>query len=334
VQSTNAFAGTNNVAGDAGIKYPGTTATDPLNWGVPNLSFSGFTGVRSNAASLRTDDRLTTSYFWLHPTPKNHLRIGGDFRLDTSSAEANANARGTFTYTGLYSSGGLQTSGLTGADFADFLLGAPQQASMQAGPLTHLRQRSFDAYIEDNWQKSSKLTFNLGLRYELALPYVEVNGQMANLDVTPNFTAAASVLPGGVGPYTGPFPAGLLNNDVNNLGPRLGVAYRIIPKTVLRGGYSITYNSSSYASIARQLVGQPPFAETDTIINSETDPLTPASVLLSSTAPTTNNWGVDRDYALGTIQTWNAIVTRDIGTDWRLMAFRPSRGSRPAATRS
>jgi hypothetical protein len=111
-----------------------------------------------------------------------------------------------------------------------------------------------------------------------------------------------------------------LNNDVNNLGPRLGVAYRIIPKTVLRGGYSITYNSSSYASIARQLVGQPPFAETDTIINSETDPLTPASVLLSSTAPTTNNWGVDRDYALGTIQTWNAIVTRDIGKDWTTVA--------------
>src|SRR4029079_4240123 len=117
-----------------------------------------------------------------------------------------------------------------------------------------------------------KLTFNLGLRYELALPYVEVNGQMANLDVTPNFTAATSVLAGGVGPYTGPFPAGLLNDDVNNLGPRLGVAYRIIPKTVLRGGYSITYNSTSYASIARQLVGQPPFAETATVIDDETNP--------------------------------------------------------------
>ena len=321
VQSANAFDGTNNVAGDAGIKFPGAAATDPLNWGVPNVSFSGFTGLRSNAASLRTDDRLTTSYFWLHPTTKHQLRIGGDFRLDQSSAESNPNARGSFIYTGYYSSG-LQTSGHNGADFADFLLGAPLQASLQAGPLTHLRQRSFDAYIEDNWQKNSKLTFNLGLRYELALPYVEVNGQMANLDVTPTFSAAApvSIRTGDVGPYTGTFPAGLLNKDVNNLGPRLGFAYRIIPKTVLRGGYSITYNSTSYASIARELVGQPPFGTTETVINSDTDPLTPASVLLSSTSPTTNNWGVDRDYALGTIQTWNAILSRDIGNNWQVAA--------------
>ena len=102
VQSANNFAGTNNAASDAGIKFPGAVATDPLNWGVPNLSFSGFTGVRSNAASLRTDDRLTTSYFWLHPTTKHQLRLGGDFRLDTSSAETRT--RGTFIYG---SSGGL-----------------------------------------------------------------------------------------------------------------------------------------------------------------------------------------------------------------------------------
>ena len=50
---------------------------------------------------------------------------------------------------------------------------------------------------KDNWQKNAKLTFNLGLRYELVLPYVEVNGQMANLDAAPGFTAAAPVVSGG-----------------------------------------------------------------------------------------------------------------------------------------
>ena len=122
------------------------------------------------------------------------------------------------------------------------------------------RQHSFDGYIEDNWQKSAKLTLNLGLRYELALPYTEVNGHMANLDAAPNLAAVAAVLPGAVGPYSGAFPAGLLNADTSNLGPRLGFAYRLKPNTILRGGYSITYNSGSYASIARELAGQPPFA--------------------------------------------------------------------------
>ena len=129
----------------------------------------------------------------------------------------------------------------------------PQQATLQVGGTTHLRQ-SFSAYVEDNWRKSARLTFNLGLRYELVLPYIELSGRMGNLDVTPDFTAALRVIAGGAGPFTGAFPAGLLNADINNLGPRLGVAYRLARGTVLRGGYSVTYNNGSYAKSPRQLV--------------------------------------------------------------------------------
>ncbi|MEO8259790.1 MAG: TonB-dependent receptor [Acidobacteriota bacterium] len=317
-EASNAFSGTDNVAARAGIEFPSPISTDPLNWGVPNLSFSGFTGVRSAAASTRIDDRFALGYTWIHPTPKHQLRMGGDYRIDTSSTQSNANARGSFTFTGLYSSGGAEVAGRSGADFADFLLGLPQQATLQVGGTTHLRQRSIDAYIEDNWQKSAKLTFNLGLRYELALPYVEVSGQMSNLDVTPDFTGAAPVISGGTGPFTGAFPAALLNADANNLGPRLGVAYRVARSTILRGGYSITYNSGSYANIARQLVAQPPFAETETVTGTADVPLTLAEALLSSTSATTNNFGVDRDYALGTIQTWTGSVLENLNPNWAL----------------
>lgn len=320
VGTTNAFTNTQNVAGLAGIQYPSATSTDPFNWGVPNLSFSGFTGVRGASATERSDNRLTTSYTWLHPTAHHRLRLGGDFRVDSVDSQINSNARGTFTFTGYYSSGGNTRLGATGADFADFLLGLPQQASLQVGGVTHLRQRAFDAYIEDNWQKSAKLTFNLGLRYELAKPYVEVDGHLANLDVNSDLTAVTPVLPGGIGPYTGAFPAGLLNTDANNLGPRLGVAYRLQPTTILRGGYSITYNSGSYASIARQLAGQPPWADTTTVTGIESAPLTLAEGLLAPTPATTNNWGVDKDYALGMIQTWNATLTHNFTQNWVVQA--------------
>jgi hypothetical protein len=83
------------------------------------------------------------------------------------------------------------------------------------------------------------------------------------------------------------------------------------PSTILRGGYSITYNSGSYASIARQLVGQPPFAETETIAATDETPLTLADVLSTPAFTATNNWGVDRDYELGMIQTWNAALTKN-----------------------
>ena len=112
----------------------------------------------------------------------------------------------------------------------------------------------------------------------------------------------------------------MLNTDANNLAPRLGFAYRVTPKTILRGGYSITYNSGSYASIARELAGQPPFADTETVNGTVTAPLTLAEALLSSNATTTNNWGVDKDYALGMIQTWNATLTRNLTQNWMVKA--------------
>src|SRR5205807_124200 len=134
---------------------------------------------------------------------------GGDVRLDRSTSDINSNARGTFTFTGLYSAAGVPTARGSGADFADFLLGVPQQASLQVGQTSHLSQRSADGYIEDNWQRTAKLTLNVGLRYELALPYVEINGRMTNLDVAPAFASATVVTPGTTGPFTGAFPSGL-----------------------------------------------------------------------------------------------------------------------------
>ena len=106
----NAFANVQNVGGLAGINYPTAASTDPQNWGVPRLSFTGFTGVFGAPATSRTDTRITTSYFWLHPYAKHQLRIGGDYRLDRSTGELNTNAPGAFTFTGLYSSGGIPVS--------------------------------------------------------------------------------------------------------------------------------------------------------------------------------------------------------------------------------
>jgi hypothetical protein len=314
-----AFANAENVGALAGIHYPPGVSSNPLNWGVPNLSFSsGFTAVTSTPASARSDDRLTLSYTWMHPTPKHQLRMGGDYRLTRSTADVNANARGTFVFTGLYTSNGVPAPG---ADFADFLLGLPQQATLQAGGTSALRQHQFDGFVEDNWRPSARLTVNAGLRYELALPFTEANGHMANLDAASGFTAVVPVLPGASGPYTGAFPAGLLNADTNNLGPRLGFAYRLRPSTILRGGYGISYNSSAYASIAREFVAQPPFADTETITGTAEAPLTLAEALLSSpSGVTTNNWGVDKDFALGMIQTWNATLIHNLTQNWMVQA--------------
>jgi hypothetical protein len=310
--TTNGFANIQNVGGAAGINYPAGASTSPNYWGVPGLTFAGgLTGLQGSPASSRTDTRITTSYTFIHPFAKHQLRIGVDYRLDRDTNQLNVNAPGAFTFTGLYS----------GSSFADFLLGAAQQASLQVGGVSELRGKSFDTYIEDNWQKSSKLTFNLGLRYELVMPYTDANGHLVNIDVAPGFLAVAPVLAGGSGPFSGAFPSSVINTDSNNIGPRVGVAFRPVRGTVIRTGYSITYNPGSYATIARRLASQPQpgFADTETVTGTATSPLSIEDALLSSTSATTNNWGVDKNYQLGLIQTWNGSISRDLTPIWTVL---------------
>jgi hypothetical protein len=109
--------------------------------------------------------------------------------------------------------------------------------------------------------------------------------------------------------------------DRNNFAPRFGFAYSMNAKTVIRGGYGIFYtNSQTFLNNFVINRRQPPFAETETISGTGDEPLTIGEALLSSTPATTNNWGVDRDYALGMIQTWNATLTRNLTQDWTIQA--------------
>ena len=317
-QSLNQYAFVNDVAGNAGITG---VSTDPFDWGVPQLSFSTFTGLRDVTPVTRTDQRLSLSYGLTRPVHTKHtMHFGGDYRFDESDNETSNNARGAFVFTGLYASDGLPTIRSPGVDFADFLLGLPQQATVQYGPgNVRMSGRALSAYWQDDWRYNSKLTLNLGLRYELIWPYYEVSGHMVNLDVTPAFTAAEPVLSGQTGPFSGSFPKALLNADTNNIAPRVGFAWRVKTGTILRGGYGVSYNSGSYASIARQLSGQPPFAVADSAIGTIGAPLSiqdPFADMAANT--TTNNYGIDKNYALGRVETLNADFSKDLRQVWNV----------------
>ena len=263
LESTNAFANVQDVGGLAGINYPTAASTDPQNWGVPRLSFTGLTGVSGAPATSRTDTRLTTSYFWSHAYTKNQLRIGADYRLDRTTSQLNANAPGAFTFTGLYSAGRHPGAGhgwQASAAFADFLLGLPQQAAT-AGRRTDRASRPLVRRLprrqlaeEPEAHAQSRPALRVGRCRTPSQRTAGQPGRRAGLHCR-----RRRCWPAETGPFTGAFPAGLINTDTNNIGPRLGFAYRPVRGTVLRGGYSITYNTGSYATIARRLAAQPPF---------------------------------------------------------------------------
>lgn len=308
-RAANTFAFVEDVAGAAGIRG---IATDPFDWGVPSLNFSTFSALRDIAPSRRDDTRLDIGYTWSLPRGRHNVRAGAEYHQDWSRSQTDANPRGTFVFTGLYTGGPGVRRG-SALDFADFLLGLPQQASVQFGPgMVDLRGRSFSLFAQDDWRMSNTVTLNAGVRYEYIAPFEEAGGRMVNLDVAGDFSAAVPVQSGQTGPFSGAFPSALVRSDGNNIAPRVGLAWRV-GRGVFRAGYGITYNAGSYASIARQLIAQPPFAVTNTSTGTLAAPLSltdPFARVSAST--TTNNYGIDPDYELGIAQVWNADFGRDL----------------------
>lgn len=315
VSTTNLYSGITDVAGNAGIT--GISA-DPFNWGLPGTSFNSFTGFNGPIPSRELDQTFVLSDGVIWNRGKHNVRYGGDFRWILQDFRSARNAEGSFVFTGFataqYLPGSTQAVPNTGFDLADFLLGLPQQTSLQSGTSSYaFRANSFNLYVQDDWRLLPNLSLNLGLRYEYNGPFTEAQNHIADLDVAPGYTAAVPVLPGETGPYSGYFPASLVRPDRNSFGPRIGLAWRVGKATVVRAGYGINYNLAQYGVFIRNFAFQPPFAVTATNVSSLENPLT----LENGFPPTppgtvTNNFAVEPNYRLPYVQIWNLDVQRQL----------------------
>lgn len=313
VSTTNLFSNVQNVAADAGI---GGVSGDPFNWGLPGISFTTFAGFTDPTPRRELDQTFTFSDTITWNRGKHNWRFGGDYRRILQSFRSAKNAEGSFVFTGFATSQNAATStpvADTGYDFADFLLGLPQQTTLQSGTNSYdFRANSFDLYAQDDFRFRPTLSFNLGLRYEYNGPYTEAHNQIANLDVASGFAAAASVLPGQTGVFNGAYPGSLIHPDRNNFAPRLGVAWRPLKQTVVRAGYGINYNLAQYGSIIQNFAFQPPFAITSTNVSSPVNLLTLQNGFPATNATVTNNFAVDPNYRLGYVQVWNLDIQRQL----------------------
>lgn len=303
--TANHFTDVSNIESQLGING---VSQLPNDFGLPNLTFAPeFSSLQDTSPQFRLTQNFTFSDSMSLTHGKHGFTWGGDYRhqlIDVSNAP---NARGSFVFTG----------DATGLAFADFLLGSPQQTSVQfGGDNYHFRANSFDVFGQDNWRALKNLTLNLGLRYEYVSPMTELNGKLTNLDVAPGFTAVAPVLPGQVGPLTGiHYPASLINPDRNNFAPRVGIAWKPFSKTVVRTGYNINYNLGQYGSMATQLGFQPPFAFTETNTAPGPTALTLQNGFPASAAAVTNNYAVDPNYRLAYVQSWNLNIQQEVKGD-------------------
>ena len=313
-RSTNLYAYQENIAREAGLNG---VSQDPFDYGVPSLSFTNFSGTSDVVPLLRRDQTIAFSDSLAINRGRSNWRLGGDFRFLELNPDTDSNARGSYVFTGLFTSqrNGRAAVPGTGFDLADYLLGLPQQTSRRFGASSnYFRGKSLSLFLQNDWRVAGSLTLDLGLRYEYVTPFREKYNRLVNLDVAAGFTQVVPVTPDQTSPFNNAFGPGLLQPDKHAFAPRLGVAWKPMAKTVVRAGYGVNFNTGAYANIVSQLASQPPFAQTETLIAGPQTPLTLENGFPAVPAATVlNSYAVDRNYRMGYVQLFNLGVQRDLG---------------------
>jgi hypothetical protein len=180
-------------------------------------------------------------------TGKHEFKMGWDIRRLRTTGNDWAGTNGFYFFSRAQTAAPGQLTS-TGNSFASFLIGAVDQASSTAQPVTggQIRYGYHGAFFQDNWRVTPRLTLNLGARYEVPIGWHDVNGNYATVDLSKS-NPAANGLPGalifaGIGAgRTG--QKRFYPTDFSDFGPRGGFAYRLGDKTVLRGGFGIYYQT-------------------------------------------------------------------------------------------
>ena len=219
----------------------------------PNNSFpcidfvsSGYKSLgdsNCNSRTLQTNNsfQVIDSFSVIRGT--HSLKFGGDFRLMETNGIDIYQANGVFQFNALET--GLPGNPNTGNAVASFLLGTVDRGLLRDfAYYPRNRYKYFALYAQDDWKATRKLTVNYGLRYDVFFPRYEKNDNLSSFDPTIPNPAAGGRL--GALAFLGDGPGRSGRNSFADtyfkaFGPRLGIAYQLTDKTVLRSGYGIYY---------------------------------------------------------------------------------------------
>lgn len=311
-----------NYVAELGLK---NLAPQPGDYTLPSISLTGyapgnptgtpgFVGYGGRIVQNNIYYRAAETLTWIRG--RHNLKIGGDISRLMVGYDQGSNQNGVFSFTGVYAND----------SFADFLLGIPQTAAGGLGSIIpelggvakYSIGTQIQWFIQDDWKITSRLTLNLGLRWEY---FQQWRGRHAWFDLATGRQLIANspdyYIPGrGYFRGTGAplLPERPIEDDKNDYGPRLGMAYRLTDNTTIRMGAGVFYALNQGGLTLVPLTSTPPFFMRANLVSSPTRPELYLSQLFPPPHETTTGvtQNIDLRKRTGYIYNYNFNIQRQL----------------------
>lgn len=279
------------------IQHPPTVSANA----APHVDLDLYSSIIGNSYSWRTENQLDVASSMTLTRGSHVLHFGGEWAnaavAETGPGRANGSLSFSHDWTQQYI--GRQTGYSDGSSIADLLLGLPTSGYVDYFGGSYRRWPYFGVYVQDSWRLHPRLTLSLGLRYDVQIPYSELNNR-TNVDFDfnavnpysakilhrwselktawddkypsmPYPTPPAEITGGFVPATNGNHRA--FNTDWTDVQPRFGIAWSVTPKTVVRAGAGIFYRTET------QVASSYGFNSRTYYLSSDDGGLTPAAGL-------------------------------------------------------
>jgi len=284
--------------------------------GLPEFDFGGtFDNLGATAFSIPRG-RVSQNFQWLDNFTwirgKHTWKFGGEYRRVAVDSFNDNLERGLFSFSpcstpcaedGLPTTVNLLTQYYLGNAFVEALQGNTQRNTFNNG---------FSLFAQDEWRVRSSLTINAGLRWEyFGILSADNNQLLSNLDANGNLVVVGS-----------PTLKHLYNRDLNNFGPRLGVAWSPLNRTVVRANYGIYYdyvpqdimldNFTNSAGVSTNPIGTKPVTGLDFNQNAFNGSDTSTPILTPTVFPN-SIFFIPKNFSTPYMQTWSLNLQQGVG---------------------
>ena len=228
---------------------------------VPPIYFNNFSLGVNTLSTFQPNNTWHVSDTFSKALGRHTVKFGGEFRYLQINERNTCAPNGDFTFDG----------SITGNDFADYLLGAAQNYNQCSQQFLDSRSRYGGAFAEDTFKVKPNLTLNLGVRWDVSMPWYDTQGKIETIVPGLQSTQFPTAPLGWVVPGDPGIPSTLAHTRYNDFSPRLGIAYspgfsdgvgaKIFGgpgKSSIRASYGIYYTSIEDLNLFYE-VGDAPF---------------------------------------------------------------------------